>query len=136
MVPLAQRECEKAMATPVGLLIDNKDNATFHASTFNNPIYVYMYNYNGCRSSAEVVCFLKGKVDEGEVYDPRLPIYVGGKPDSAAKVPGVGDYVGIRLGVLLQGGETGRSTYYSVMGYYAPNIPASPSWLFLIFLYL
>lgn len=125
---LAQTQCEKAMANKGGLVLDNKDNATFHASTFNNPLYVYMYNYNGCRSSADMVCYLKGKVETGGVFDPRLPIYVGGKPDSASKVSGAGNFVGIRLGVLLQGGTTGNSRYYSVMGTYAPLNPASPSW--------
>lgn len=83
---LAKEEAEKSIAHPIGVIVDNADNAVV-SGVGHHPIYEINVNFNDadCQLNATMDCYLNG------LKDPRMLLY--------AKAAADGKVHGVRTGI-------------------------------------
>lgn len=105
---VAQREAEKAVANPGGLITSNDDNAgvkSVGANEVINQLWTMWADYKDIRMGASILSVLDG------YDDPRL-----GKMFSLGNLNGTEGYFALRTGINLDDNKDSR------MGYSCPNI--------------
>lgn len=91
----SKKFAEEALASPVGLIENNIDNALINYGT-PSPIGGVIYDWGDCRSGAPLLAYLNG------FKDPRVSAYAFKATDPAV----AGQYIGIRQGIDLKGDKT------------------------------
>jgi hypothetical protein len=91
----SKKFAEEALASPVGLIENNTDNALINYGT-PSPIGGVIYEWGDCRSGAPLLAYLNG------FKDPRISAYAIKATDPAV----AGQYIGIRQGIDLKGDKT------------------------------
>ncbi|WP_278377962.1 SusD/RagB family nutrient-binding outer membrane lipoprotein [Chryseobacterium arthrosphaerae] len=91
----SKKYAEEALASPVGLIENNIDNALINYGT-PSPIGGVIYDWGDCRSGAPLLAYLNG------FKDPRISAYAFKATDPAV----AGQYIGIRQGIDLKGDKT------------------------------
>jgi hypothetical protein len=99
---LAQKEGEKSLSDPGGLLTDATDNANVNIGSNANPITIIATSYQDINIGAPLMCFMNG------YHDPRISKYAKPAGDPAVN----GQYIGIRIGVPID--DQGRYGAYSL----------------------
>jgi len=101
---LAQKEGEKSLSDPAGLLSVAGDNALINIGSNEHPIDLISESYQDINMGAPILCYMKG------YNDPRIPFYARPALDSAVK----GQYIGIREGIVIGGNDGSRYYGYSL----------------------
>lgn len=91
----SKKFAEEALASTVGLIDNNIDNALINYGT-PSPIGGVIYDWGDCRSGAPLLAYLNG------FKDPRISAYAFKATDPAV----AGQYIGIRQGIDLKGDKT------------------------------
>ncbi|MBP2618573.1 SusD/RagB family nutrient-binding outer membrane lipoprotein [Chryseobacterium jejuense] len=93
----SKKYAEEALASPVGLISDNTDNALI--SVGQHELSFIVYSYGDCYIGAPIMAYMNG------FKDPRLSAYANPATDPATFVGGKPQYIGIRQGIDLINGK-------------------------------